>query len=106
MVGPFPISVAASDDRLIDHVVLYVNGLPATNSLLPRPSEGRRYFPPEGETVRLNLNVELAKSRVYRNRRRMARHTAASNGTAVWRPSRDLETFIALSEGYFEVRQS
>ena len=28
----------------------YVNGAPATNSLLPRPSSGRRYFSPEAVT--------------------------------------------------------
>jgi FkbM family methyltransferase len=29
----------------------HVNGLPATNSLLPRPTSGHRYFPPAGETT-------------------------------------------------------
>lgn len=46
-VKPQPLAVGGRAGS----AVLYVNGLSATNSLLPRPSEGRRYFPPEGETV-------------------------------------------------------
>lgn len=58
-------------------------------------------LPAAGETRELNLNFELAKSRVYRNRRRMASHRSDGAG-APWAPSRELESFIALSEGYLE----
>lgn len=58
-------------------------------------------LPPEGQTLELNLNVELARSRVYRNRRRMAAHRQAS-GAVAWLPSRDLESMLALSEEYLE----
>jgi FkbM family methyltransferase len=46
-VKPQPLAVADQ----VGAAVLYVNGLAATNSLLPRPSEGQRYFPSDGETV-------------------------------------------------------
>ncbi len=69
-------------------------------------------LPAAGETRTLNLNFELAKSRVYRNRRRIERHETATpvggrtaNGRAggrAFKPSRDLQTFMALSEGFFE----
>lgn len=58
-------------------------------------------LPPAGQTQELNLNFELAKSRVYRNRRRMASHQQTS-GAGQWRPSRELEGLQAISEGYFE----
>lgn len=58
-------------------------------------------LPPAGQTRELNLNYELAKSRVLRNRRRMAIHRGPS-GEASWLPSRELESFLALSDGYLE----
>ncbi|HYG70316.1 MAG TPA: endo-1,4-beta-xylanase, partial [Anaeromyxobacteraceae bacterium] len=59
---------------------------------------GEHYtLPPEGRTVELNLNVELAKSRVMRNRRRLAEHVA--DGYA---PSREVEGHLDLAEGYYE----
>ena len=54
-------------------------------------------LPPEGQTRELNLNVELAESRVARNRQRRARHTAAG-----WRPSREVQADLDVSEGYLE----
>ena len=59
---------------------------------------GEHYtLPASGRTQELNLNVELAKSRVVRNRSRLAHHTAAG-----YAPSREVEAFAALSEGYYE----
>lgn len=58
-------------------------------------------LPPTGETRELNLNFELAKSRVHRNRRRMAAHREAG-GAVPWTPSRELEGYLAISEGYME----
>lgn len=58
-------------------------------------------LPPTGETRELNLNFELAKSRVFRNRSRMAKHQRA-NGEGQWQPSRELKGLLAISEGYFE----
>ena len=55
-------------------------------------------LPPSGETRELNLNYELARSRVLRNRRRMAIHRASGS----WSPSRELDEFIGISEGYLE----
>lgn len=54
-------------------------------------------LPSEGRTQTLNLNYELAKSRVVRNRKRLAKHQ--SNG---WRPSRELQAYVDLSESYYE----
>ncbi len=54
-------------------------------------------LPPEGKTQTLNLNFELAKSRVVRNRKRMKLHTQND-----WKPSRELRGYLDLSESYFE----
>src|SRR5690606_18881641 len=54
-------------------------------------------LPPEGQTLELSLNYELAKSRVFRNRRRLALHTADG-----WSPSRASQGYIDISEGYLE----
>ena len=58
---------------------------------------GGEYYtlPPSGKTETLNLNYELARSRVARNRRRMTLH--AKSG---WQPSREARKFIDLSEEY------
>lgn len=53
-------------------------------------------LPPAGTVTTLNLNYELAKSRVRRNRRRLTIHSKDG-----WTPSRELQTFISLSEEYF-----
>ena len=52
-------------------------------------------LPPSGATVVLNLNFELAASRVARNRRRIALHEKSG-----WQPSRECAAFADLSEGY------
>jgi endo-1,4-beta-xylanase len=54
-------------------------------------------LPPSGKSQELNLNYELAKSRVMRNRRRQKAHSA--NG---WNPSREVKAFLDTSEQYFE----
>jgi endo-1,4-beta-xylanase len=54
-------------------------------------------LPPAGQTQELELNYELAKSRVVRNRQRLAAHI--SDG---WRPSREVQGLIDLSEGFYE----
>lgn len=54
-------------------------------------------LPPEGQSLELNLNYELAKSRVYRNRRRLTAHT-----TDGWTPSRSVQGYLDVSEGYLE----
>ncbi len=52
-------------------------------------------LPPSGKTKTLNLNFELAKSRIVRNRKRMEEH-----GRDGWKPSRETETFVGIAEGY------
>ncbi len=54
-------------------------------------------LPPEGASSELNLNFELARSRVLRNRRRLARHT--TNGR---QPSREVSGYLALSDELYE----
>ncbi len=50
-------------------------------------------LPPSGNAETLNLNYELARSRVARNRRRIAMH-----GRAGWKPSREVRALVDLSE--------
>jgi endo-1,4-beta-xylanase len=54
-------------------------------------------LPPSGRTTEVNLNVELAKSRVLRNRRRRAEHEATG-----WQTSRAVRSHLDLSDGYFD----
>jgi endo-1,4-beta-xylanase len=54
-------------------------------------------LPPAGRAQELNLNFELAKSRVLRNRRRLQLHQASG-----WQPSREVRSYLDLSDGYFE----
>lgn len=54
-------------------------------------------LPRTGKSLILNLNYELAKSRVMRNRRRLA--ILKMSG---WSPAREIKAFIDLSEEYFE----
>ncbi|MDO8551035.1 MAG: endo-1,4-beta-xylanase [Ignavibacteria bacterium] len=54
-------------------------------------------LPPEGKQLTLNLNYELAKSRVARNKKRLNKF---SNEGYI--PSREIKSFIDLSEEYFE----
>jgi len=52
-------------------------------------------LPGAGKQVVLNLNVELARSRVARNLRRVEKHAATG-----WSPSRELRGFLDLSSEY------
>jgi len=54
-------------------------------------------LPKKGKRRELNLNFELAKSRVLRNRRRLGQFTQKG-----WQPSREVETLLALSENLYE----
>jgi endo-1,4-beta-xylanase len=54
-------------------------------------------LPPSGKSQKLNLNFELAKSRVMRNRQRLQMHS--QNG---WIPSREVKAFLDTSEQYYE----
>ncbi len=61
-------------------------------------NDGMLYELPAGGTSReLNLNFELARSRVGRNRRRVAEFEKTG-----WRPSRESAALMALAEGYLE----
>jgi len=53
-------------------------------------------LPANGKTETLNLNFELAKSRIVRNRKRVDSHKKEG-----WSSSGELKTFISLSENYF-----
>ncbi len=55
------------------------------------------YLPPVGKSQELNLNFELCKSRVKRNRGRMM--TFLREG---WNPSSELMMYVNLSEEFFE----
>ncbi|MEO8398804.1 MAG: endo-1,4-beta-xylanase [Ignavibacteriaceae bacterium] len=59
---------------------------------------GGEYYslPPSGEEKTLNLNFELAKSRIFRNRKRIENHKKDG-----WLPSYELNAFINLSEELF-----
>ncbi len=52
-------------------------------------------LPPAGKQRTLNLNFELARSRVIRNRKRTTVHSKGG-----WKPSKEVQTFINLSEEY------
>jgi endo-1,4-beta-xylanase len=54
-------------------------------------------LPPSGKESEFNLNYEFAKSRVVRNRKRLANHQ--KNG---WFPSAEVMMYINLSEQFFE----
>lgn len=57
-------------------------------------------LPAKGSSKTLNLNFELAKSRVLRNRRRLDKHK--KNG---WNPSPEVKTYLDLSEEFYEDAQ-
>lgn len=59
---------------------------------------GGEYYqlPPKGKSKVLNLNFELARSRVFRNRRRLDSLTKDH-----WIPSKELQMYLDLSEDYF-----
>jgi GH35 family endo-1,4-beta-xylanase len=54
-------------------------------------------LPLSGKTETMNLNFELAKSRIFRNRKRSSSHKKEG-----WMPSYELNMFIDLSENYFK----
>lgn len=57
-------------------------------------NEGEFYrLPPPGKTLELNLNFELAKSRVARNLRRITKHEVTG-----WIPSREVRTLTGISQ--------
>ena len=58
---------------------------------------GGEYYtlPLSGKTQTFNLNFELAKSRIARNRHRMGLHRKAG-----WQPSRETQKFVDLSAEY------
>lgn len=90
------ISDAAGKKRFAINVRWNVEGF---GYIFITADNGGDYYelPDKGQHSTLNLNVELARSRVLRNRRRVAVHTR--NG---WKPSREIEGLLALSEGYLE----
>jgi endo-1,4-beta-xylanase len=52
-------------------------------------------LPPAGKSAVLNLNYELARSRVARNGRRVALHRKTG-----WQPSREVVNLVSIAEGY------
>jgi endo-1,4-beta-xylanase len=74
----------------------YVEGM--GNLFMTADNGGEFYtLPPDGQERELNLNHELAKSRVMRNRRRVEAFTR--DGYA---PSREVQGHLDMAEGYFE----
>jgi endo-1,4-beta-xylanase len=64
---------------------------------LTADNSGDHYeLPPTGSVKTLNLNAELAQSRVVRNRKRASLH-----GSSGWKPSRSLKGLIDISEEYW-----
>ena len=93
------ISDAAGQERFGIDVKWFVEGF--GNLFMTADNGGEFYaLPPDGQTRELNLNHELAKSRVMRNRRRLAQHV--SDG---YTPSREVQGHLDMSEGYFEDAQ-
>jgi GH35 family endo-1,4-beta-xylanase len=62
---------------------------------IPADNAGEFYQLPESGTIKLNLNFELANTRIFRNRMRHDHFT--ENG---WIPSRDIQSYMDLSEEY------
>ena len=93
------ISDAAGQERFGIDVKWFVEGF---GHLFMTADNGGEFYalPPEGQTRELNLNHELAKSRVMRNRRRLDAFRA--DGYA---PSREVQGHLDMAEGYFEDAQ-
>ncbi len=90
------ISDAAGTERFGIDVKWYVEGFGYL--FMTADNAGEFYsLPASGRSEELNLNVELARSRVARNRRRRARFEEAG-----YRPSREVQAHLDLSEGYLE----
>jgi GH35 family endo-1,4-beta-xylanase len=62
---------------------------------MPADNGGEFYQLPSSGNLKLNLNFELANTRVYRNRLRRDKFTLEK-----WIPSRDIQTYIDFSEEY------
>lgn len=60
---------------------------------------GGEYYslPEKGKTLDLNLNYELAKSRVIRNRKRVEKYRRDKT----WAPAREVSAFLAISDEYY-----
>ncbi len=57
-------------------------------------------LPAAGQTTTFNLNLELARSRVARNRKRITEHVRSG-----WKPSAEVAGLIDISEGYLKDAQ-
>jgi len=90
------ISDAAGQERFGIDVKWFVEGFGYL--FMTADNAGEFYtLPPRGETSELNLNYELARSRVARNRRRL--RDFAWDG---YEPSREARAHLDLAEGYME----
>jgi endo-1,4-beta-xylanase len=87
------ISDAAGRERFGLNVRWNVEGF---GYLYVTADNGGRFYalPRAGETTILNLNLELARSRVARNQRRIAAYTSTG-----WKPSLEVRGLLSLSEG-------
>ncbi|HRU46647.1 MAG TPA: endo-1,4-beta-xylanase [Candidatus Marinimicrobia bacterium] len=64
---------------------------------MPADNGGEFYSLPQFGSLHLNLNFELAKTRIYRNRRRQANFNREG-----WLASRELSAMINLAENYLD----
>jgi endo-1,4-beta-xylanase len=92
--------IAISDSAGIDKFGINcrwnVEGFGFTN--ITADNGGEFYsLPPDGKSIDLNLNYELAKSRVVRNRSRI-KHLMNDG----WKPTKETIMYVDLSEGLFE----
>jgi endo-1,4-beta-xylanase len=71
---------------------------------LTADNAGEHYeLPPSGRTQELDLGHELTRSRVARNRRRLAEHRRGEHAAASgYAPSREVQGLIDVAEGYHE----
>lgn len=63
---------------------------------MPADNGGKFYELPKSDSSIYNLNFELAKTRIFRNRRRLENFKNQN-----WNPSRELHNFLDLAENYF-----
>ena len=90
------ISDAAGKERFGINVRWNVEGF---GYLFLTADNGGEFYrlPPAGKTEELNLPWEIARSRVFRNRARLASHAASG-----WLPSAELRSLVGLSEELLE----